>query len=82
MAVKQLSDGGPDGTTLGQSATDKISFFGGTPVVKQTDSALTALTSSLAISSEGFTSAGATDALAAINAIIAALNAYDLTDAS
>jgi hypothetical protein len=29
---KQLSDGNPDGTILGQSTTDLISFFGGTPV--------------------------------------------------
>jgi hypothetical protein len=28
MAVKELSDGGPDGTRLGQSATDLISFHG------------------------------------------------------
>jgi hypothetical protein len=31
MAVKQLSDGGPDGTTLGQSATDLIGFHGKAP---------------------------------------------------
>lgn len=31
MAVKQLSDGGSDGTTLGQSATDLIAFHGATP---------------------------------------------------
>ena len=35
MAVIHLSDGNDDGTTLGQSATDKISFFNVTPVVKQ-----------------------------------------------
>jgi hypothetical protein len=34
MAVKQLSDGGPDGSSLGQSATDKIGFYGKTPVVR------------------------------------------------
>ncbi len=34
MAVKQLSDGGTDGTKLGQSATDKIAFYGTTPIVK------------------------------------------------
>lgn len=32
MAAKQLSDGRPDGTTLGQSASDLVSFFGATPV--------------------------------------------------
>jgi hypothetical protein len=36
MAIgKQLSDGNPDGTSLGQSVTDLISFFGETPVVQQ-----------------------------------------------
>ena len=41
----QLSDGNPDGTTMGQSITDKISFFGVTPVVQPaaTDSVVTAL---------------------------------------
>lgn len=36
MALKELSDKGPDGTRLGQSTTDKIAFFGTTPVVKAT----------------------------------------------
>ena len=31
---KQLSDGNPGGSGLGQSATDLISFYGITPVVK------------------------------------------------
>jgi hypothetical protein len=31
MALKQLSDGGPDGTTLGQSATDLVGFHGKAP---------------------------------------------------
>lgn len=31
---KQLSDKNPDGTTLGQSATDKIGFYGATPVAQ------------------------------------------------
>jgi len=35
MAVKQLSDGGPDGTRLGQSTSDKIGFYGlATPIVQ------------------------------------------------
>jgi hypothetical protein len=29
--IKQLSDGGPDGTQLGQSASDLIGFHGATP---------------------------------------------------
>lgn len=39
MATRQLSDGNDDGTTLGQSTTDLIAFFGATPVVKQTGGA-------------------------------------------
>jgi hypothetical protein len=36
MAIgKQLSDANPDGTALGQSATDKVSFYGSTPIVQR-----------------------------------------------
>lgn len=38
MAVKELSDAGAEGTRMGQSATDKIAFFGGTPVVQRANS--------------------------------------------
>lgn len=31
----QLSDGRPAGTILGQSASDKIGFYGATPVVQR-----------------------------------------------
>ncbi len=34
MALRQLSDGNPDGQSLGQSATDKVSKYGVTPVVQ------------------------------------------------
>jgi hypothetical protein len=35
MAIgQQLGNGNPDGVCLGQSATDKISFYGATPVVQ------------------------------------------------
>lgn len=61
MPIKQLSDGGADGTTLGQSSTDKIAFYGATPVVK--GSAVTALV----------TTPTATDVATAVNAIISRL---------
>jgi hypothetical protein len=32
MALKQLSDGGPAGTVLGQSTADLIALYGVTPV--------------------------------------------------
>lgn len=39
MAIgKQLSDLNPDGVALGQSATDKISFYGATPVAQRSAS--------------------------------------------
>jgi hypothetical protein len=44
MPVKQLSDGGPDGTTLGQSSTDKVAFYGTTPIVRPAATTLGALT--------------------------------------
>jgi len=34
MAVEQLSYNGDDGCTMGQNATEKISFYGATPVVQ------------------------------------------------
>ncbi len=34
MAVDQLSKKCPDGTLLGQSAADKIAFYGATPVAQ------------------------------------------------
>jgi hypothetical protein len=45
MATKQLSDGGSEGTVLGQSSTDKVGFYGtSTPVAKQTCTLAAALT--------------------------------------
>lgn len=32
--IKQISDNGPDGATFGASATEKISFYGVTPIVQ------------------------------------------------
>lgn len=34
MAARQLSDGNDEGTVIGQSATDKVGFYGATPVVQ------------------------------------------------
>jgi len=39
---KQLSDKNPDGTALGQSATDLIAFHGGTPTSQRASAALSA----------------------------------------
>jgi len=34
MAKDELSKGSPDGTSLGQSSTDKVGFWGKTPVAR------------------------------------------------
>lgn len=39
MAVDHLSKGGPDGTTLGQSTTDKVSLYGVTPIAQRSGAA-------------------------------------------
>ncbi len=61
MAAHQLSNGGPDGTVLGQSSSDLIAFYGETPVDQ--GAAVTALT----------TTPTATDIAVAVNAIISRL---------
>lgn len=42
--VKELSDGGADGTRLGQSSADKVSFWGKTPIAQPLASTAGALT--------------------------------------
>lgn len=70
MAVKQLSDGGPDGVRLGQSSTDKIGFFGlTTPIVKQTCTLAAALTADTTTPA---------NIAAAVDELHAALSAYGL----
>ncbi len=66
MGIKQLSDGGPDGVRLGQSATDKIAFYGATPIVKA--AAVTTLA----------TTPTATDIATAVNSIISRLQTLGL----
>lgn len=61
--VVHLSDGNDDGVTLGQSSTDKISFFNATPVVRQAHIA-------------DATDAGSTQTR--VNAVLAALRTYGL----
>lgn len=44
MALKELSDGGPDGVRLGQSSTDKVAFYGATPVARLSSASQAAVT--------------------------------------
>lgn len=71
--VKQLSDGGADGVSLGQSTTDKVGFYGSTPIVQRSGGAqatsLVGTASSTAVN---------TDLKAAIIEIMNTLDALNL----
>ncbi len=70
MPVNQLSDGNDSGTVLGQSATDKVSLYGVTPVVQRTS---TVLASSL-LSASSYVTVGANTAAIVLelsNALVA-----------
>jgi hypothetical protein len=70
MALKELSDGSPDGTRLGQSSADKIGFFGlATPIALRTCTLAAALTA-------GTTTPA--NIAAAVDELHAALAAYGL----
>lgn len=73
MGVKQLSDKGPDGTTLGQSTSDLIAFYGTTPV-SQRASSVQATVATVASSTDF-----ATAQQAALNSIIAGYNEVHAT---
>jgi hypothetical protein len=69
MAVKQLSDGGADGTILGQTG-DKIGFFGESPSAKATGFTAPAATAATNSTPYGFSEAQA-------NAIVTWIRAAD-----
>jgi hypothetical protein len=47
-----LSDGRPDGTTLGNDSTDKVSFYGAVPVVQRPYSSAVHASSALSSSTD------------------------------
>jgi hypothetical protein len=73
MSVQQLSQGGPDGASLGQSATDKVSLYGGVPIVQRSS---TVLASSL-LSASSYVSV-ASNTAAILSEIAAALVGINL----
>lgn len=76
-AVRQLSDGNSQGTILGQSATDKIGFYGlTTGVAKTTLAASSAI--STAVSSTGAFGFGDATTASTIALAIVALKQYGL----
>jgi hypothetical protein len=67
---KQLSDGNPDGTGLGQSSTDKISVYGVDPVVQATAPTAVSASSVVQVSAGGFGFETSTQG----NALVTAVN--------
>lgn len=84
-AVRQLSDGNSQGTSLGISADDKISFYGATPIARLagavalstlTASSVLATATSPASGGASLTSFGWTfSSVAQVNAIVTGVNA-------
>jgi methionine synthase II (cobalamin-independent) len=80
MALKQLSDGRSDGVSVGQSATDKVSLYGVTPVVQAAAITGPAATGSTTSTPYGYTTSAQADAIVtAINDIITALKNAGIT---
>ena len=75
MAVRELSDKGPDGTRLGQSSTDLVGFYGASPVVRQTSTTAPSATISVSVSATIWAYSTSTQC----DAIVAALRAIDTT---
>jgi hypothetical protein len=85
MAVRELSDGGPDGTRLGQTSTDTVGFFGKTPVVRYATSIADIISTAASnlTSQFGFvTSTQADQVVAAVRKLIAMSNGYGLSSSA
>lgn len=68
MAIgRHLSDKNPDGTCLGQLTSDKISFYGTTPIVQR--SGATQATSLVSVTSASFATAYAAALLEIMNTL-------------
>jgi hypothetical protein len=80
MPVRHLSDGNPDGTVLGQSASDLVAFYNATPVPQRSGTAQTAVPTTAPINTSpfGYTQAQATAILTLLNEIRATLVALGL----
>lgn len=71
MAIgRHLSDAQPDGTALGQSSTDKISFYGATPITQRTSANQATVTTTAATTTTPWGYSTSTQA----NAIVTLVN--------
>lgn len=73
MTATQLSDGNDDGQLLGQSTTDKVAFYGGTPSAQPSATAQSAIATT-AITTLA-TTPTATDIAVAVNSLISRVSA-------
>jgi hypothetical protein len=80
MPVRHLSDGNPDGTVLGQSASDLISFYNATPIPQRSGAAQAAVPTAAPTNTGpfGYTQAQAAAILTLLNEIRATLVALGL----
>ncbi len=75
MPIKQLSDGNPDGTVLGQSANDMIAFYNATPAPQRSGAVQAAVPNTAATNATpyGFSQTQATAIITLLNEIRATL---------
>ena len=67
MAVQHLTDRNPDGSSFGYAATDKISFYGLTPIIQRTGATQGTFTTGMTQSTGyGFLTSTAADAAVAL----------------
>lgn len=77
MAVNYLGDNGPDGMSVGTSATEKVSLYGVTPVVQRSSTVLA--TSLLSASSYVSVASNTAAILTEISNVIAGIGAMRTT---
>ncbi len=82
MSADNLSKKNPDGTSLGQSATDKVSLFGATPVVQPSVLTPPVSTGSTSSSPFGYTQSQADAIVTWIRAADALFKSLGITAAS
>lgn len=70
MAVEYLDKGNDDGTCLGQSATEKISFYGATTIVQPSGAGQAVISSDLTALATGAAVSTCVSAINAINVLL------------
>jgi UDP-N-acetyl-D-mannosaminuronic acid transferase (WecB/TagA/CpsF family) len=80
MAAQNVTDNRPDGAVIGASATEKIAFYGATPVTQRAGAAQVAVATTAATSTtpHGFAEAQANALVALVNELRAALVAVGI----